>query len=166
MKAEKTRRPLFPAWASTLRMKWTRQRCQVALSIFETAALMPSCASEMTSFTPRRPRRVSLRRNSVQIGSASEVPISGVRNVIKGGEEDVHAEKGLQKGDPRSRIHPAQDRKTPRIRSNPRRDSLGWRILSRSAHRAPSRNLPDEYGEQRPVQMLDKPFDRYLIFQV
>ena len=76
MKAEKTRRPLFPAWASTLRMKWTRQRCQVALSIFETAALMPSCASEMTSFTPRRPRRVSLRRNSVQIGSASEVPIS------------------------------------------------------------------------------------------
>lgn len=26
--------------------------------------------------TPRRPRRVSLRRNSVQIGSASEVPTS------------------------------------------------------------------------------------------
>ena len=30
----------------------------------------------MTSFTPRRPRRVSLRRNPVQIGSASEAPIS------------------------------------------------------------------------------------------
>lgn len=33
-------------------------------------------ASEVTSLTLRRPRRVSLRRNSVQIGSASEVPIS------------------------------------------------------------------------------------------
>ena len=31
MKAETTRRPLLPAWASALRMKWTRQRCQVAL---------------------------------------------------------------------------------------------------------------------------------------
>jgi len=48
----------------------------VALRTFETAALMPSWASDMTSFTPRRPRRVSLRRNSVQIGSASEVPMS------------------------------------------------------------------------------------------
>ena len=41
-----------------------------------TAALRPSWASETTSFTPRRPRRVSLRRNSVQNGSASEAPIS------------------------------------------------------------------------------------------
>jgi len=30
----------------------------------------------MTSFTPRRPRRVSLRRNAVQNGSASEGPMS------------------------------------------------------------------------------------------
>ena len=55
-----------------------------------TAALMPSCGEEeqhtvrgtvcptngMTSLTPRRPRRVSLRKNSVQIGSAAEVPTS------------------------------------------------------------------------------------------
>jgi hypothetical protein len=57
-------------------MKWVRQLCQVAESTLVTAAFRHSCASETTSFTPRRPRRVSLRRNSVQIGSASEVPIS------------------------------------------------------------------------------------------
>ena len=79
MKAETTRRPLLPAWASALRMKWTRQRCQVALSTLATAALMPSWASETTSLTPRRPRRVSLRRNSVQNGLGL-------------GGADVHAE--------------------------------------------------------------------------
>jgi hypothetical protein len=41
----------------------------------ETAALMPSCASEITSFTPRSPRRASWRRKSVQKVSASEAPI-------------------------------------------------------------------------------------------
>ncbi len=41
-----------------------------------TAALMPSCASEITSLTPRRPRRVSLRRNSIQKVAASETPMS------------------------------------------------------------------------------------------
>src|SRR5690554_5949545 len=45
----------------------TLQRCQVAERTLETAAFMPSCASETTSLTPRRPRLVSLRRNSVQI---------------------------------------------------------------------------------------------------
>ena len=35
---------------------------------------MPSCESLMTSFTPRRPRRFRLRRNSVQKGSASLAP--------------------------------------------------------------------------------------------
>ena len=81
MKADTTRRPLLPAWASTLRMKWTRQRCQVAQSTLVTAALMPSWASETTSLTPRSPRRVSLRRNSVQIGSASEVPTSHAQHL-------------------------------------------------------------------------------------
>src|SRR5215218_73256 len=66
MKAETTRRPLLPACARALRMKWTRQRCQVALSTLATAALMPSWASEITSLTPRRPRRASLRRKPVQ----------------------------------------------------------------------------------------------------
>ena len=59
MKAETTRRPLLPAWASALRMKWTRQRCQLALSTLAKVALMPSWASETTSLTPRKPRRAS-----------------------------------------------------------------------------------------------------------
>jgi hypothetical protein len=53
----------------------TVQRFQVALRTLETAALMSPCASPMISFTPRRLRRVSLRSNLVQIGSASDVPI-------------------------------------------------------------------------------------------
>lgn len=72
MKAETTRRPLLPAWASTFLMKWTRQRCRVVDRTLVAALLRPSWASETTSLTPRR---VSLRRNSVQIGSASEMPI-------------------------------------------------------------------------------------------
>src|SRR5712692_4241048 len=47
-------------------MKWTRQRCHVAPSTLATAAFSPSWASEVTSFTPRRPRRASERRNSTQ----------------------------------------------------------------------------------------------------
>ncbi len=65
MKAETTRRLLLPACASALRMKWTRQRCHVALRTFPIVALIPSCASETTSLTPRRPRRASLRRNAL-----------------------------------------------------------------------------------------------------
>src|SRR5579863_5689583 len=56
-------------------MKCTRQRCQEACSTLAIAAFNPSCASEMTSLTPRRPRRASERRNSVQNVSASETPI-------------------------------------------------------------------------------------------
>jgi transposase len=52
----------------------TRQRCQVAPSTLATAAFSPSWASEVTSFTPRRPRRASARRNSTQNGSASLWP--------------------------------------------------------------------------------------------
>ncbi len=37
--------------------------------------LEPSCASEITSSAPRRPRRARWRRNSVQKFSASEAPI-------------------------------------------------------------------------------------------
>jgi hypothetical protein len=39
----------------------TRQRCQVAFRTLAAAALMPSWLSPITSFTPRRPRRFSLR---------------------------------------------------------------------------------------------------------
>ena len=38
-------------------MKWTWQRCQVALSTLVMAVFSPSCASEMTSLVSRRPRR-------------------------------------------------------------------------------------------------------------
>jgi hypothetical protein len=44
----------------------------VALSTFATATLRPSCASEITSLTPRSPRRASLRKKAVQNVSASE----------------------------------------------------------------------------------------------
>lgn len=63
--------PALAGGASTLRRKCTRQRCQVALNTLPTAALRPTWASLMTSFTPRRPRRVRRRRKSVQNGSAS-----------------------------------------------------------------------------------------------
>jgi len=46
-------------------MTWTRQRCQVAVITLATEALMPSCAPEITSLSPRRPRRASVRRNAV-----------------------------------------------------------------------------------------------------
>jgi hypothetical protein len=75
MKAETTRRPCLPACARTLRMKWTRQRCQEACSTLATAFFSPTCASEITSFTPLKPRRASERRKSVQNVSASEAPI-------------------------------------------------------------------------------------------
>jgi hypothetical protein len=55
-------------------MKCTRQRCQDAEITLRTAAFRPSWASEITSFTPRSPRRVRLLRKSVQNGSASEAP--------------------------------------------------------------------------------------------
>jgi hypothetical protein len=59
-----------------LRKKCTRQRCQDAFSTFATAAFSPSWASEITSLTPRSPRRVRLRRNAVQNGSASLGPVA------------------------------------------------------------------------------------------
>ncbi len=77
-------------WAKALRMKWTLQRWRVAGSTFDTAPLMPSCASETTSLTPRRPRLVSLRRNSVQIASASDVPISIPRTSPRAAGVDAH----------------------------------------------------------------------------
>ena len=78
-KAETTRRPWRPAWASRLRAKCTRQRCHVAPRIRVAAAFRPLWSSEITSFTPRSPRRASERRNSVQKVSASDAPIATPR---------------------------------------------------------------------------------------
>jgi hypothetical protein len=74
---------LPPSMRQHVALKWTRQRCQEACSTLATAALMPSWASEITSLTPRRPRRASLRRNSVQNASSGPVakfyPSAGAR---------------------------------------------------------------------------------------
>ena len=75
-KAETTRRPWRPAWASRLRAKCTRHLCQVAPRIRVAAAFRPLWSSEITSFTPRSPRRARERRNSVQKVSASDAPIA------------------------------------------------------------------------------------------
>jgi hypothetical protein len=63
MKAETTRRPLLPAWAIALRMKWTRQRCQLAVSTFDTFTLMPSWASGL--YHPSLARRQIKRQSDL-----------------------------------------------------------------------------------------------------
>jgi hypothetical protein len=55
-----------------LRIQCTRQRCQLALNTRRVAAFSPSWVSEITSLTPRKPRRVRLLRNPDQKVSASE----------------------------------------------------------------------------------------------
>lgn len=58
-------------------MKWVRHRCQEApVSTLAMAALIPSCASEMTSSTPARPRATRPRRNSVQLAVSSALTMS------------------------------------------------------------------------------------------
>lgn len=76
MSARTTWRSPLPAYAKVLRTKCTRQRCQVAVKTFAIAAFKPRCASEMTSFVPRIPRWVTLRRNLAQNVSASLGPIA------------------------------------------------------------------------------------------
>ena len=41
--------------------------------------MIPLLASETTSFTPRSPRYVSLRRKAAQMGSTSDVTISSLK---------------------------------------------------------------------------------------
>lgn len=53
----------------------TRQRCHVAANTRRIAAFSPSCASEITSFTPRKPRRAKLLRKPDQNVSASDGPM-------------------------------------------------------------------------------------------
>ena len=80
----------------------------------------------------------------------------GIGDEIESSEENVHAGKGLQKGDPRSRIHPAQDRKTPRIRSNPKRDSPGNAVSGLTSSVESSANLDTILLNERnrPVSLL------------
>jgi len=91
----------------------------------------------------------------------------GIGNVIEGSEKDVHAGNGLQKGVSRPRIHPSENRKTPQIRSDPKRDSpasdLGLRRLRRHteinvAYATMSRKVHHiaAKGEKRTVSVLDR----------
>ena len=76
---------------------------------------------------------------------------SGIGDVIESGEENVHAGNGLQKGDPRPRIHPHVNRKTPQIRSNPKRDSPGF------GHDASLRSVAAEgLGRANPASHLNR----------
>ena len=49
----------------------------------------------------------------------------GIGDVIAGGEEAVDVGNGLRNGDPSPGLHPPENRKTPRVRSNPTRDCPG-----------------------------------------
>ena len=61
-------------------MKWVRHRCHDApTSIEAIARLRPSCASEITSCTPDRPRATRPRRNAVQPAPSSVVITSTPR---------------------------------------------------------------------------------------
>jgi hypothetical protein len=67
----------FGTTARTLRMKCTRQRCQPApWNTVPMAFFSPVCASDITSFTPSRPRVFNDRRNAVQKPSFSLSPTS------------------------------------------------------------------------------------------
>ena len=49
----------------------------------------------------------------------------GIGGVVEGGEKDVHAGNGLQKSVSRPRIHLPENRQTPQIKSDRKRDSPG-----------------------------------------
>src|ERR1700753_3231538 len=68
---------VLPTYDSALRIQCTRQRCQVAPNTRRIAAFSPSCASEITNFTPcqaaahqspeeARPKRFCLGGTDVQ----------------------------------------------------------------------------------------------------
>jgi hypothetical protein len=70
----------------------------VALISLATAALTPSWASEITSLTPRSPRRRGLRKNSVQNVSASEGLRPGQKRLAKR-RDDLRPLKPVRPGD-------------------------------------------------------------------
>jgi hypothetical protein len=65
MKAATTRRPLLTACAMTLRMKWTRQRCQEAVSTLLTAALHRRSPVEAAQATASKLAQNRCERGSV-----------------------------------------------------------------------------------------------------
>jgi hypothetical protein len=55
-------------------MKCTRQRCQEACSTWAIAAFNPSCASEMTSLTSRKPRLLGITRRAYATENHAPAP--------------------------------------------------------------------------------------------
>jgi hypothetical protein len=68
---------LSSTWASALRIKCIRHRCHFDERTLRAAFFKPSWLSEITSLTPRKPRRVSERGKLVQNGSASKALTCG-----------------------------------------------------------------------------------------
>ena len=83
------------------------------------------CPAEVRHFgTTGRPTKHRDKPHDQQFAKVMPRVVGpGVGDVIEGGEKEIHAGNGLQKGDPHPRIHPPENRKTPRIRSDPKRDS-------------------------------------------
>ena len=140
-------------------MKWTRQRCQVAFSTLATAALMPSWASEMTSLTPRRPRRASLRRNSVQNVSASEGPTVHAQHLAPAVAVDAHRDDHRHRDDaPGLRAPSRRWRRSTDTASRPR--SAGSRkAFTRSSISSHSRR-DLALGDAAHAHGLDQVIDR------
>jgi len=77
MKAEATRRPLFPAWASALRRKWTRQRRRVNAAPWRRRPSGPLVRVGDRQLDAAQAAAPQLARgDSVPKVSASEGPIS------------------------------------------------------------------------------------------
>ena len=106
MNAETTRGPLLPEWARAWRMKLTWPRCQLAQSSLETAALMRSCASEMTSLTPRK-------------APARELAQEGGPERLGLGWPDIHAEHFAAAIAVDAHRHDHRDRNDPLDLANP-----------------------------------------------
>ena len=79
MKAETTRRPLLPCVGERIAHEVDAGRVANWWSAPSIRGLDAFVASKTTSLTPRRPRRRSLRKNSVQNVSAPEGPMSRPR---------------------------------------------------------------------------------------
>jgi hypothetical protein len=132
-------------------MRCTRQRCQVARNTRATAALMPTCASGITSLTPARPRRLSPRRNSGRKVPASEEPIAMPRTSRR---PSVLAATAMVTATDTTR--PASRTFTPRSASGRRRAGSGG-IDPRIGPVALQRPL--EEAPHAPVDVLAQPAD-------
>jgi len=140
MKADTTRRPLLPACARTLRMKWTRQRCQVAVkTIDRQEAIDPISEGDGASRRRRRRRRpralvgIGDHRLSAIKGQEAFDPI-GEAGAARRPRRAVHAERAG--GESRSRrSRPPRRRSSCRALSKASRPSIRSLKEARSGDR-------------------------------